>query len=158
MASQTKSSRASKRDGKPPPPAWKAKVNFNLCHTHYPVLRQVVRDLGYTIARDGDMDAFVIWFNSSPPAEAIASLKGYQKINHFPATGQISRKDSLARNLNRIQRSLPQEFKFFPKSWVLPAEYSTFKKYCDLHKAKGRPKTFIYKPTNSAQGKNFLYS
>ena len=29
----------------------------------------------------------------------MSGLKDYQKINHFPATAEISRKDSLARNL-----------------------------------------------------------
>ena len=28
--------------------------------------------------------------------------------------------------------------------------------YADMHRSKGRPKTFIYKPTNSAQGKGIV--
>eukprot|EP00729_Bicosta_minor_P003291 gene3291-28036_t len=133
--------------------SWKAKVTINLYNTHYPVLKDVVNDLGFTIAKDTDMSAFLIWYNSAPPNEAIKGLKNYQKINHFPASSEISRKDSLARNLAKMQPYFPSEFNFFPKSWILPAEYGQFKSYADQHRQKGRPKTFIYKPTNSAQGK-----
>ena len=52
--------------------------------------------------------------------------RNYQKINHFPASSEISRKDSLARNLAKMQPYFPSEFNFFPKSWILPAEYGKF--------------------------------
>lgn len=51
-------------------------------------MRDVVKDLGFTVTKDTDFDAFVIWYNSAPPVEAIGHLKDYQKINHFPASGQ----------------------------------------------------------------------
>ena len=116
-------------------------------------MRDVVKDLGFTITKDTDFEAFVIWYNCAPPVEAIGQLKEYQKINHFPASGQLSRKDCLARNLMRLQKTFPQEFSFFPKSWVLPAEYGDLKKYSEQCRSKGRSRTFIYKPTNAAQGR-----
>lgn len=136
--------------------SWKAKVTVCLNNSHYPVLREAVKDLGFTLARDTDQTAFLIWYNSCPPRDAIGKLKDYQRLNHFPATSEISRKDSLARNLTRLAKAYPSEYAFFPRSWILPAELVAFKRHAETWRSKGRPKTFIYKPTNSAQGKGIV--
>ncbi|OON17051.1 hypothetical protein X801_07119 [Opisthorchis viverrini] len=44
------------------------------------------------------------------------------KINHFPGMSELCRKDSLARNLNRMAKIFPKEYAIFPKTWSLPAE------------------------------------
>lgn len=58
-------------------------------------------------------DAHSIFWGSHSPL---------QKANHFPGMNEICRKDRLARNLNRMKRSFPNEYSFFPKTWSLPAE------------------------------------
>ena len=50
-------------------------------------------------------------------------MKPYQKINHFPGMYALSRKNHLARNLNRMQRRFKTDYNFIPKTWLLPAEY-----------------------------------
>lgn len=40
----------------------------------------------------------------------------------------LSRKNHLARNLSRMQQAFPDEYDFFPKTWILPAEMSDFRK------------------------------
>ena len=40
----------------------------------------------------------------------------------------LARKDHLARNLNRMQKKFPDEYKFYPQTWLLPAEYGDFRK------------------------------
>lgn len=46
-----------------------------------------------------------------------------QKINHFPGMSEICRKDSLTRNMCRMQKMFPKEYAFYPKAWCLPAEF-----------------------------------
>eukprot|EP00041_Stephanoeca_diplocostata_P033605 m.1115679 g.1115679 ORF g.1115679 m.1115679 type:complete len:971 (+) comp24371_c0_seq1:198-3110(+) len=138
------------------PMQWKKNVTFNLAHTHYQVLRDVINDLGFSVAKDSDKQSLVIWHNTAPPVETMNSLEPYQKINHFPGTGEISRKDCLARNLSKMQKICPKDYKFFPRSWILPAEAGALKKHSDNCKAKGKSVTYIYKPTNSAQGKGIM--
>ena len=46
-----------------------------------------------------------------------------QKINHFPGMSEICRKDTLARNMNRMMKLFPKEYNICPKSWCLPAEW-----------------------------------
>ena len=43
-------------------------------------------------------------------------------MNNFPATGEISRKDCLSRNIARLQQAAPEEFDFVPRGWIIPAE------------------------------------
>lgn len=46
----------------------------------------------------------------------------WKKVNNFPATGEISRKDCLSRNIARLQQAAPEEFDFVPRGWIIPAE------------------------------------
>jgi tubulin polyglutamylase TTLL6/13 len=72
-------------------------------------------------------------------------MKPYQKINHFPGMVAISRKNQLARNLARMKKVFGKEYNFFPKTWLLPSEFTDFrKKY-----GNSRKSVFIVKPEAS---------
>ena len=72
----------------------------------------------------------------------------------------LARKDHLARNLNRLQKLFPEDYKFFPQTWLLPAEFGDFKKQFgeQNNKKKRKPncKTFIGKPEASCQGRGIF--
>jgi tubulin polyglutamylase TTLL6/13 len=36
---------------------------------------------------------------------------------------EITRKDCLGRNMNRMKKLFPEEYKFVPNTWILPHEY-----------------------------------
>jgi len=38
----------------------------------------------------------------------------------YPGIQSISRKNQLARNLMRMYKACPDEYDFFPKTWVIP--------------------------------------
>ncbi|KAK4471968.1 hypothetical protein MN116_005346 [Schistosoma mekongi] len=76
-------------------------------------------------------------------------MKQWQKINHFPGMSEICRKDSLARNLNRMIRLFPKDYNIFPKTWCLPSDWNDIQNYARKHKSK----TFIIKPDNGCQGR-----
>jgi len=78
-----------------------------------------------------------------------ASANEYQKINHFPGTRGIARKDNLAKNINRLKRQHGDEhFSFLPNSYILPQEMGSFEN--DLKRNGG---TWILKPAASSCGK-----
>ncbi|XP_061232623.1 tubulin polyglutamylase TTLL13 isoform X2 [Neopsephotus bourkii] len=79
-------------------------------------------------------------------------MKRFQKINHFPGMMEICRKDLLARNLNRMLKLFPKEYKIFPRTWCLPADYGDFRAYGCTRK-KG---AFICKPESGCQGKGIF--
>ncbi|XP_035250486.1 tubulin polyglutamylase TTLL4-like isoform X2 [Anguilla anguilla] len=77
------------------------------------------------------------------------ALHEHQKLNHFPGSFQIGRKDRLWRNLSKMQILFGRrEFSFLPQSFVLPQDRKLLKKAWE---ASGRRK-WIIKPPASARG------
>ncbi|XP_043514349.1 tubulin polyglutamylase TTLL4-like isoform X1 [Frieseomelitta varia] len=78
------------------------------------------------------------------------TLKESQKINHFPGTFQIGRKDCLWLNLNRMMlKHEVKEFDFIPRTYVLPRDLSCFRQ---VWKKVGSKAKWIVKPPASARG------
>ncbi|XP_051259544.1 tubulin polyglutamylase TTLL4 isoform X2 [Dicentrarchus labrax] len=81
---------------------------------------------------------------------AFKSLGEHQKLNHFPGTFQIGRKDRLWRNLSKMQvRFGKQEFSFFPRTFVLPQDIKLLRKAWE---DSGSRQKWIIKPPASARG------
>lgn len=49
---------------------------------------------------------------------------------------QIARKNYLARNLKKMLKQFPLDYKFFPKTWLLPNEMNELKTLVLLNQAK----------------------
>lgn len=78
------------------------------------------------------------------------TLKESQKINHFPGTFQIGRKDCLWLNLSRMMlKHEAKEFDFVPRTYVLPRDLSCFRQ---VWKKLGSKEKWIVKPPASARG------
>ena len=43
----------------------------------------------------------------------------------------ITRKNFLGRNLMKIKKRFPEEFNFFPKTWMLPSEINELRTYAN---------------------------
>ena len=57
--------------------------------------------------------------------DSLKELKSYHKINHYPGTGGIGRKDRLARNIAKSRRRFGAgEYNFLPETYLLPADRS----------------------------------
>lgn len=73
-------------------------------------------------------------------------LRDYQKINHFPGTFQIGRKDRLWRNLFRLMAKFgKKEFGFIPKTYVLPQDSKMLRAAWERSNGK---EAWIIKPVN----------
>ncbi|XP_056282494.1 tubulin polyglutamylase TTLL4 [Pseudoliparis swirei] len=78
------------------------------------------------------------------------ALGEHQKLNHFPGTFQIGRKDRLWRNLSKMQLSFgKREFGFFPRTFVLPQDVKLLRKAWEDGGARQK---WIVKPPASARG------
>ena len=60
---------------------------------------------------------------------------------------EISRKNFLAKNLNKFREAFPEDYDFYPKTWILPQDFSSFKSTLTDNT------TLIVKPEASSQGK-----
>ncbi|KAI5644841.1 tubulin-tyrosine ligase family domain-containing protein [Phthorimaea operculella] len=78
-------------------------------------------------------------------------IKDGQKMNHFPGTFQIGRKDRLWRNLQKlVAKHGIKEFGIMPKTYVLPYDLKLLK--MDWEKHVENDERWIIKPPASARG------
>mmetsp|Transcript_33557 Transcript_33557/g.40546 ORF Transcript_33557/g.40546 Transcript_33557/m.40546 type:complete len:967 (+) Transcript_33557:117-3017(+) len=148
--------KAATKPEEPLPPRKKVKrrkrkpypISLNLSNCKYEVIRMVQKKLGWKEVGDED-DWQVYWTDTSVSIERIMRLKKTQKINHFTGMLEICRKKSLAKNLTKMSKLFPDDFKFVPKSFNLPVELPEFLAQFQSKKKK----TFILKPDSGCQGK-----
>ncbi|XP_040261364.1 tubulin polyglutamylase TTLL11 [Bufo bufo] len=76
------------------------------------------------------------------------------EVNKFPGMAEVVRKISLSRAMRTMQELYPEEYDFYPQSWVLPEEYHIFSAEVRMAKDNNpswKP-TFIVKPDGGCQG------
>ncbi|XP_064163328.1 tubulin polyglutamylase TTLL11 [Anguilla rostrata] len=76
------------------------------------------------------------------------------QVNKFPGMIEMLRKINLSRAVRTMQELFPEEYNFYPRSWILPDEYQLFATQIRLAKDSDsslKP-TFIVKPDGGSQG------
>ncbi|XP_061459622.1 tubulin polyglutamylase TTLL11 isoform X1 [Rhineura floridana] len=76
------------------------------------------------------------------------------QVNKFPGMTEMVRKITLSRAMRTMQELFPEEYNFYPRSWILPEELAIF--FAEVHMIRDtRPSwrpTFIVKPDGGCQG------
>lgn len=129
-------------------------VTICISDCKYDCVKQAARSRGWRLVDGDGVDARksnIFWVDTSCIGERMRELAPWQRINHFPGMNSIARKGRMAQALDRMRRKFPADYSFYPRTWVLPAEWSSFKSEFD---AQGRSsRTFILKPDAGCQGK-----
>ncbi|XP_077161810.1 tubulin polyglutamylase TTLL11 isoform X3 [Paroedura picta] len=76
------------------------------------------------------------------------------QVNKFPGMTEMVRKITLSRAVRIMQDLFPEEYNFYPRSWILPEEFTNFLTEIRLMKDNNpswKP-TFIVKPDGGCQG------
>jgi len=73
-------------------------------------------------------------------------------INRLPGMAQLCDKVNMALALRLLQQLWPEKFRFWPKSWLLPAEIEPMKAWMGKHKDK----TVIVKPADGSLGEGIF--
>mmetsp|Transcript_39798 Transcript_39798/g.60985 ORF Transcript_39798/g.60985 Transcript_39798/m.60985 type:complete len:176 (+) Transcript_39798:181-708(+) len=110
---------------------------MNVACTKYDIIKRVAKKmLGYRLKEyDEDheggfahgegnqklnQDWDVSWHDLGITADFLTKMQPFQKVNQYPGMYVITRKNFLARNLMKMKRAFPAEYKFFPKTWIIP--------------------------------------
>lgn len=92
---------------------------LNSDRTHiYNAVVNTMKNGGFEMLERGD-NFNLIWTGYTT-IEDILLLNKYQKINHFPNSMNLGRKDLLWNNLLRLKLKYPDHFSIIPHSWILP--------------------------------------
>lgn len=66
-----------------------------------------------------------MWSNTGFKSDIYQLMTKYQKVNHFPRSSELTRKDSMYARMARMQAMYgDKHFNFIPKTYILPKEFS----------------------------------
>ncbi|KAF0694747.1 Aste57867_14423 [Aphanomyces stellatus] len=128
----------------------KVVVDVSLCR--YAIIKRCLKARDFRLVREkkADVEWDIWWSDRGELLKDARRLNAFQKVNHFPSMEDICRKDFLANNLNAMRKLLPDDFDFFPRSFLMPSERMDLQQYMAQDK-KGA--TYIVKPRTLCQGK-----
>nr|XP_027207792.1 tubulin polyglutamylase TTLL5-like isoform X2 [Penaeus vannamei] len=129
--------------------AKKYTMSYKFSQADSKLIRLILDAHGFTEVDSNSTFFNLYWGNAHFNPNEIRQLQDWQKVNHFPRSSELTRKDRLYMNIKRMQRQFGVKiFDFIPTSFILPTEYRDF---CDTHlRERG---TWIVKPVASSQGK-----
>ncbi|XP_060848643.1 tubulin monoglutamylase TTLL4-like isoform X1 [Rhopalosiphum padi] len=111
------------------------------------VVRRTIQNSGFKLVRKSN-DWVGTW-GKHMKSLCFKTLREQQKLNHFPGTFQIGRKDRLWKNLHRLMLKYGKEhFGFIPTSYILPQEARILRQVWE----KNDEDKWIVKPPASARG------
>ena len=94
---------------------------LNSDRTHiYNAVVNTMKNGGFEMLESGE-EYNLLWTGYTTISD-ILPLNKYQKLNHFPNSSNLGRKDLLWENVLRMKLKYPDQFGIMPHSWVLPNE------------------------------------
>uniref|UniRef100_A0AAY4DRY3 Tubulin--tyrosine ligase-like protein 5 n=1 Tax=Denticeps clupeoides TaxID=299321 RepID=A0AAY4DRY3_9TELE len=119
---------------------------FKIVRTESRLVRGILSSHGFHEVHPNSNDFNLMWTGSHLKPYLLRSLLEFQKVNHFPRSYELTRKDRLYKNIQRMQQAHGfKNFQFVPQTFVLPAEYQNA-----FSKDKG---PWIIKPVASSRGR-----
>jgi len=113
------------------------------------IVKRCASNSGFRLMRKTCNDWTATW-GKHMKSPLFKEIKESQKINHFPGTFNIGRKDRLWKNYHRLMiRHGKTEFGFLPRTFCLPADTKLLRKVWERKGGKGR---WIVKPPALARG------
>ncbi len=75
----------------------------------------------------------VLWTGVCKP-ENVKEATKYQRINHFPMSFQLGRKDCMWKNILKLRKMFGSELDICPATYIFPDDY---KKWCTERELEG---------------------
>ena len=111
------------------------------------LLRSILEFNGFHLTESHDWN--IMWVGTNAKPYLYQGLNEFQKINHFPHSNEVTRKDKLCENIVKMQETHGKDlYNIIPDTYILPDEFADF--YNDFKRNKGK---WIIKPVASSQGR-----
>lgn len=98
---------------------------YKICRGDIKLVRSLLEANDFQFTEGHEWNIF--WSSSSCKSYVYEGLNEHQKINHFPQSFEITRKDRLCVNMAALKENNPSfNFDFLPQTYVLPEQFSDF--------------------------------
>ncbi|XP_043405746.1 tubulin polyglutamylase TTLL5 isoform X16 [Chelonia mydas] len=125
------------------------RLSYKIVKTDSRLVRSMLAAHGFHEVHPNSSDYNLMWTGSHLKPYLLRTLSDIQKVNHFPRSYELTRKDRLYKNVNRMQYTHGfKTFHILPQTFILPAEYQEF---CSSYSKDRGP--WIVKPVASSRGR-----
>jgi tubulin polyglutamylase TTLL5 len=86
------------------------------------LIKNLMEENGFHESQQPSISSWSLLWSSSPfPPITYKSLLPYQKLNHFPSSFHLTRKDLMNKSISKMELKFGyQHYNFVPKTYILP--------------------------------------
>ncbi|KHJ85981.1 Tubulin-tyrosine ligase family protein, partial [Oesophagostomum dentatum] len=128
---------------------------FKMINSDTKLVKTVLHSHGFTQCSRKNPSFNILWCGSSVRATHMRSIQPWQRINQFPRSTELTRKDKLYDNLARSAALFGDAYSFIPDYFVTPRDVSMMETAMEQSMSD---LTFIVKPVGSSQGKGIFFA
>ncbi|KAL9694062.1 hypothetical protein quinque_013347 [Culex quinquefasciatus] len=133
-------------------PAAQLNIYYKFINTETRLLRKILNAHGMGESGSDSNDFNLLWTGIHLKPDILRNLAPYQRVNHFPRSYELTRKDRLYKNIERMQHLRGHKhFDIVPQSFLLPQDY---KELIAAHNKCRGP--WIVKPVASSRGRGIF--
>nr|XP_033807183.1 tubulin polyglutamylase TTLL5 isoform X2 [Geotrypetes seraphini] len=123
--------------------------SYKIIRTDSRLVRSILSAHGFHEVHPNSTDFHLMWTGTHLKPYLMRNLLEFQKVNHFPRSYELTRKDRLYKNINRMQQAHGfKNFHLLPQTFILPIEYQELN---NAHLKDRGP--WIVKPVASSRGR-----
>ncbi len=82
------------------------------------LVKHLLEENGFFEATNNE--GLILWNIGVVQPSTYQSMGAYQKINHFPKSFEITRKDLMLQNLSKMKFKHAAHYNFYPQTYILP--------------------------------------
>jgi tubulin polyglutamylase TTLL5 len=87
----------------------KFRLNFKIVNADARLISQISHAHGFHEVHASNNDYNLMWTGVHPKPHSFKSMLPHQRVNHFPRSYELTRKDRLYQNIERLQHSKGEE-------------------------------------------------
>lgn len=100
-------------------------LKFKMINADSRLIKSVL--LAHEFEQTEGHDWNILWTNTIGKPYLYTGLNEYQKVNHFPSSYEITRKNNFANNVSvMLHKFGKREYDIIPETFVLPKEFGEF--------------------------------
>lgn len=127
-------------------------LTFKMMRNECKLVRSILEGHGLRECPSYINEYNLMWTGTHLKPYLLRGMMPFQRVNHFPRSYELTRKDRLFKNVQRMQHVKGfKHFDFLPHSYVMPHEYQDF---CSAFIIDKGP--YIVKPIASSRGRGIF--